>query len=245
MGDKKNCLGCGQMFDVSRLAPSLKRSRSYCKRICFYQRTKRNIKEDIRCACCGNIFIAKGSMPPPNYKSRRFCNQSCAASFQWDRHRDDFEILFWSRVSKQGMDDCWPWKGNSFSRNGYGRINYKGKLLIAHRVAYRIAKKDINEGMHILHSCDNPPCCNPAHLREGTHLENMADMTKRKRRAGLHRDINPMSKVTAAEKTEIIKAYDALPRGRRAVKKGEMSKLSKKYGLSAHLINDLVRHRHI
>jgi DNA invertase Pin-like site-specific DNA recombinase len=30
--------------------------------------------------------------------------------------------------------------------------------------------------MKVLHSCDNPPCCNPHHLRSGTQLENVQDM---------------------------------------------------------------------
>jgi hypothetical protein len=29
--------------------------------------------------------------------------------------------------------------------------------------------------------CDNPPCCNPAHLETGTHADNSADMIKRDR----------------------------------------------------------------
>jgi len=33
-----------------------------------------------------------------------------------------------------------------------------------------------------LHSCDNPPCCNPNHLREGTQANNMHDMNSRQRR---------------------------------------------------------------
>jgi hypothetical protein len=29
--------------------------------------------------------------------------------------------------------------------------------------------------MLVMHSCDNPPCCNPDHLSLGTHLQNMAE----------------------------------------------------------------------
>jgi hypothetical protein len=36
--------------------------------------------------------------------------------------------------------------------------------------------------MLALHSCDNPSCCNPAHLRPGTQSENVRDMVNRKRR---------------------------------------------------------------
>lgn len=86
---------------------------------------------------------------------------------------------FWSHVEKKASG-CWEWS-RSRTPQGYGQLVFRRLLTGAHRVAYTIAKGEIPEGMLILHSCDNPPCCNPDHLRAGTQKENGKDMKARKR----------------------------------------------------------------
>lgn len=92
------------------------------------------------------------------------------------------EELFWSKIDRKEDDACWEWlKGKT--TKGYGCVRYEKKPCLAHRVAFEyFHKRRIIEGMLLLHSCDNPVCCNPEHLREGTHQDNMDDMAKKGRR---------------------------------------------------------------
>jgi hypothetical protein len=79
------------------------------------------------------------------------------------------------------MGDCLEYTG-ARSKNGYGVIWVDGKWLGAHRLAWALANnKPVPNGKHILHSCDNPPCCEPGHLRPGTRSQNMVDMVARGR----------------------------------------------------------------
>lgn len=93
------------------------------------------------------------------------------------------EIRFWSHVGFSEGSACWNWK-SSRHRLGYGnfRIGGKkhGKTAIAHRFAYA-SFHGKEPCLQVLHSCDNPSCCNPSHLSEGTMNENMAQMSQRGR----------------------------------------------------------------
>ncbi len=75
---------------------------------------------------------------------------------------------------------CWEWRG---SRNpeGYGNFGLARKTEKAHRVAYRLFNGPIPVGMLVMHKCDNPPCCNPEHLKLGTWQENAQDKEEKGR----------------------------------------------------------------
>jgi hypothetical protein len=73
-------------------------------------------------------------------------------------------------------DACWPWKGPR-DKEGYGVITDDTRRQIrAHRIAFERINGPIPQGQYVLHHCDNPPCCNPAHLWLGTIADNNADM---------------------------------------------------------------------
>ena len=87
------------------------------------------------------------------------------------------EKRFMAAVTK--TDTCWLWTGATNGR--YGHIQVNGKTAVAPRVAYTLFRGPIPQGLFVLHSCDNPLCVNPEHLRTGTHRENMRDMVERGR----------------------------------------------------------------
>lgn len=89
---------------------------------------------------------------------------------------------FWSHVDRLTPDECWPWTA-ARGRTGYGRFSVggrKGTMRTASRVAYEIQNGPAGD-KHVRHICDNPPCCNPAHLILGDHADNMRDMAARER----------------------------------------------------------------
>ena len=75
-----------------------------------------------------------------------------------------------------GADACWPFTGAIIHVFGYGKLSYEGKQVYAHRLAWELAHGAIPAGRFVCHRCDNPPCCNPAHLFLGTSADNQRDM---------------------------------------------------------------------
>lgn len=87
---------------------------------------------------------------------------------------DDFWAWFNSNLITTS-NGCREWTGCR-SVQGYGFVRINGKNIKTHRVSFEHSVGcPIRDGMFILHSCNNPPCCNPDHLREGTHQDNMDD----------------------------------------------------------------------
>lgn len=87
---------------------------------------------------------------------------------------------FWAKVQKADGDGCWLWTGSRGTR-GYGQFFAKGAPRGAHRVAYALSHGPIPADAYVLHSCDTPACCKPAHLSTGDQFDNMRGATDRGR----------------------------------------------------------------
>lgn len=144
--------------------------------------------------------------------------------------RSSFERIprdFWSRVDCSGS--CWTWLG-CVGGDGYGHVRHNGKISAAHRVAFELATGQRPSG-HILHSCDNPLCVNPMHLREGTHLENMKECASRARNR-TSRPGNGYRKLADSDVCDIRARFSS----------GETNKsaLAREYGVTAPRIRQLI-----
>ena len=78
---------------------------------------------------------------------------------------------FWDTIDIGDEDACWEWLGG---HNGDGYGYYKCQR--AHRLAFSLVKGKPKH--YVLHRCNNRACCNPAHLYDGTHKQNMLDMAE-------------------------------------------------------------------
>lgn len=124
--------------------------------------------------------------------------------------------------------------------DGYGRAGRHH----ASRVVWELVNGRSPGRLSVLHSCDNPPCVNPAHLSLGTHQENMRQMVARGRsgRGHLYESetvsgaSNPRAKLTAAEVVEIRRRYV----------RGQIRQvdLAAEFGVSQPMIGYIVRGAH-
>lgn len=111
---------------------------------------------------------------------------------QGNRHQS-IAARFWLHVVRG--PDCWGWLGTTDPK-GYGRVMHGGRHVRAHRLSWEVNRGPIPAGMQVLHSCDNPPCCNPAHLFLGTNADNVRDREIKSRRTAPAGSESSRSKLT-------------------------------------------------
>jgi HNH endonuclease len=144
----KVCRVCGTEADVLLFSTLREKIKSICK-ACAAERARKSYTKH-RVAISIRRSIRRANPRPPKTERERF----------------------WGKVDKSG--DCWEWQGSK-RITGHGNLYFRGKYTSASRVAYILTHGEVPSGLEVCHECDNPPCCNPAHLWVGTHAENMQD----------------------------------------------------------------------
>jgi DNA-binding XRE family transcriptional regulator len=136
------------------------------------------------------------------------------------------EEEFWASVDRSGGPGaCWPWtRGRHVA--GYGMLAWAGKKTTSNRVALELhLGRPLAFKRYACHTCNNPPCCNPGHLYEGTSSQNARDMAKA--------ETTNTTKLTAAQVLKIREAYAA----------GDVTQedLAAQYGVEQVNISSIVR----
>lgn len=127
---------------------------------------------------------------------------------------------FWSKIIKSAdVDDCWNWQAST-TEKGYGRIWWNGKTRRAHRIAYELTYGNIADDIEVLHTCDNPSCCNPRHLFIGSQADNMRDREQKNRANHAANERHGRHKLTDEQVARLRRIY-----ANRRVKYSTLAKL--------------------
>lgn len=145
---------------------------------------------------------------------------------------------FWDNTEKASDCECILWiRGTQGS--GYGSFpEASRKFSLAHRRAYEINNAPIPDHLFVLHSCDNPRCVNPKHLRLGTHLDNVKDMISKSRNPyfGQKGEKHPKAKLNRNQVDEILSKYQLGNTTQKA--------LAEEYRISFQHVSELVKGHH-
>lgn len=153
-------------------------------------------------------------------------------AFSRDELTDTDVARFEARVDRSaGPDACHPWTG-ARTKKGHGQVGVCRGRAQTHRVAYVVSHGFIPAGLVVRHRCDNPPCCNPAHLQLGTVRDNVRDAVERGQHATGER--HGSAKLTEAD------VNDMRRRARQGVTGRE---LAREYGVARSVVHDAVTGR--
>ena len=159
----------------------------------------------------------------------KFCSRFCAREYS----KKPFYERLWDKIEVKGKNDCWPFK-KYLNSSGYGVITGNNdKKYLAHRVAYMSKYGEFPENMNVLHTCDNPMCCNPSHLRLGTQKDNVIDMISKGRCRYVKGENQHKSKLTEVDVIFIRESYNG----------GNVKELAIKFGVTATNILFIIKRK--
>jgi HNH endonuclease/NUMOD3 motif len=122
----------------------------------------------------------------------------CVYSVNNIQNKEIILARFRERVIEREEEECWEWIAGK-QKDGYGAIRVtrrsdgKSVKLQAHRLSYMIYVGDIPINLLVLHSCDNPSCCNPLHLWIGNDRDNMQDKMAKGRSGQTPESLNKLT----------------------------------------------------
>lgn len=140
---------------------------------------------------------------------------------------------FWQRVQFGGPEGCWIWIGarSLGPGRGYGSVSRaRVDHTYAHHIAFELSGRTKKPDEHILHSCGEPACVNPRHLRSGSRSDNMLD--KRLHGTQTFGEAHPTAKLTDSMVRSI--------RQRRLVDGLSWSRLAAEFGVSQGTVRAVV-----
>lgn len=106
-------------------------------------------------------------------------------------------------------DECWEYQG-FLNHDGYGQYTDEDRRTCrAHRLMYSLYCEPLAIGEIVRHTCDNPACCNPAHLENGSQLQNVRDCIERGRFPDRAGESNGRATITQQIADDIRKIYSS------------------------------------
>lgn len=162
----------------------------------------------------------------------------------WARTRTPVptEKRFWAKVDKRRPNECWEWKAFR-DKQGYGSVwdSERGRMAAAHRMAFELTYGSLPQkapgtmgavGTVVCHTCDNPPCVNPAHLFAGTQADNNADKVSKGRQPSNAGERNPKAKLTAVDIRAIRRGFTG--------SHGEKMAIARKWSISSGHVSKIL-----
>ncbi len=178
----KTCETCRNVFTWfgRKKTRAYKRAR-YCSISCAHSRINSGPKpkwhEDRICTVCKKKFS-------PDKKYRKRCVDCVQKNRRTSirRRRPVPSLLdIKKRIKIDSKSGCWVWQGAK-TPQGYGIFGYTDKdgirqISHVHRYVHKLSQPELKDTEVVRHSflCTTTLCCNPKHLKGGTHKDNYYD----------------------------------------------------------------------